>query len=259
MYTGVEHLLTKKIKVDFSDLDSQSTRIILSVLHKSGYDEIEVAFKDPAVVSVLQERINSRLIGFEIIEQRGNMCVVKNVSGDHVSEVDALMRRSFLVALALAGSSLDALRKGEQDKLKELLVLEETNNKLTNYCQRLILKKPYSDEKAFYSFLVSWIVEKICDDYRDLIKQFLSDPKIRLTPAFLKAYEGTNELFREYYDVFYSFSHSNFMKIQNNIRLLKNSFERLELNKGESLLSTHLLGVVSKVYDGLGSIIGAHH
>jgi phosphate uptake regulator len=259
VYTGDEHLLTKRIKVDFSELDNQSVRIILSVLHKSGYDEIEVAFKDPSILSILQERINSRLIGFEIIEQRGNMCIIKNVSGDHVSEMNALMRRAFLVTLSMANSSLEALRAGERDKLKEILVLEETNNKLVNYCQRLILKKPYSDDKAFYNYLVSWLVEKICDDYRDLVKQFLSEPKLQLTPALFSVYEETNDLFKSYYEIFYNFSYADFRKIQNTIRLLRSSFEKANLNKGECLLSSHLLGIVNKIHDGLGSVVGAHH
>jgi hypothetical protein len=59
--------------------------------------------------------------------------------------------------------------------------------------------------------------------------------------------------------IFYNFSHAEFMKIQNSIRSMRNAFEKAEFNKREHLLSEHLLGVVNKIYDGLGSVIGAHH
>ena len=259
VYPGEENLLTKKIKVDFSDLDHQSMRIITTVLHKSGYDEIEIIFKDPETVKVIQERINSRLIGYEIVEQQDNVCIVKNVSGDHLSELDALIRRSFLVTLSLAYNGLEEIKKRRTDKLKELLVLEETNNKLVNYCQRLLNKAPYKDEKTIYAYVIIGFIERICDDYRDIIKIILAHGGFKITSKVLGVYEKINALVQGYYDLFYKYSDEDFMKIKLGIVSLKQDLKKIKFNVQEITLRPYLYSVINRIYDVLGSTVGIHH
>ncbi len=258
VYPGDEKAATKKRKVDFSRLDLQSMRIILTVLHKSGYDELEITFKDPEAVRALQERINSRLIGYEIIEQRKNTCVVKNVAGDHLSEADALLRRSFLVMLSMADNSLADLKAGSYAKLPELLVLEETNNKLVNYCQRLLNKKPFKDEKTVYSYMIVWAVENLCDEIRDFIKKIIEN-NIRPSPQILGIYEHAVGLMKDYYELCYGYSDERFMLIQKKINSLNRSLDKAQFSGAEKQLHPHLSALVKKVFGGLGSAVGLHH
>ena len=259
IYPGEEHLLTKKRKVDFTNLDPQSKRIIITVLHKSGYDEVEIKFKDPDTVKIIQERINSRLIGYEITEQRDDVCIVKNVSGDHISELDILIRRAFLVTLSLANNSLEEVKKVRMNKLNELLVLEKTNNKIVNYCQRLLNKTPYKDEKTIYKYVIIGFIERISDDYRDLIKVILSKPKLKISLDVLNVYKDINKLIMDYYDLFYKYSKEDFMIIQGTISSLKKRLEKTKFNVSEVTLRPFFLTLINRVYDSLGSTVGLHH
>ncbi len=259
VYSGDEHLLTKKIKVDFSDMNKEAINSVMSVLHKSGYDEIEIIFKNPETVKTIQERINSMLIGYEIIEQKGNLCTVKSVSGDHASELDALIRRSFLVSLSLAKNSLEEIKNGRADKLQELFVLEQTNNKLTNYCHRLLNKKPYKDEKTIYTYLVIWVLESICDDYRDVIHCLMQKAGRKIRAEILDLYQEVNSLFERYYQLFYNYSPEGMIKIRHDLASLKQDLMRIRFNNHEKIICAYLFSIVNRIYDCLGSTSGLHY
>lgn len=258
VYPWEERLRVKKIKMSIPELDNESIGSIISVLHKSGYDEVELAYKNPDVVKVIRERINSMLIGYEIIEQKGNMCIVKNVSGDHPSELDALIRRSFLVALSLAKNSLEEIKKGKSGNLSEVLVLEQTNNKLTNYCHRLLNKKPYKDEKTIYTYLVLWIVESICDDYRDLVKLFISKPELKISENLASLYEEVNDLLQGKYELMYNCSTERLSSIRAEIKSLRQKLSTAKINIQEREVQNYLLSITNRIYESLGSVCGLH-
>ena len=259
IYPGEEHLLTKKATVDFSDTTWGAAHSIMSMLHKSGYDEIEIIFKNPETVKIVQERINSMLLGYEMIEQRSNMCVVKNVSGDHLSELNALIRRTFLVSLSLAKNSLEEIKKGRKENLRELLILEKTNNRLSNYCQRLLNKKPYKDEKTIYTYLIIWLLESICDDYRDMINILLEKPALKISADARGIYAEINDLFEKYYNFFYAYSDKELMEMRRRIKSLKQKLMKTKFNLYETSLYPHLFSILNRIFDCLGSTVGVHH
>ncbi len=259
VYPGKQQLLTKKTRVDFSNIDQEAIRVILSVLYEAGHDEIIISFKDSETIKTIQRTISPTLLGYEVIEQRDNVCVVKNVTGDHVSELNMLIRRAFLVTLSLAENSLQEIKKKKREKLEELLVLEKTNNKLTNYCHRLLNKKPWKDKKIIYTYLIIWVFESICDDYRDLIKTILKNKKMNFTKDFFRKYNEINNLLRGYYDLFYKYSDEEFMKLRRATLDLRRAFPLIRFNAYEKQIGLFLFSILNRVYDCLGSTIGMHH
>lgn len=211
------------------------------------------------VVKVIQERINSRLIGYEIIEQKGNYCVLKNVAGDNLPELNTLIRRSFLVALSMANNSLEEVKNSDMKKLKELLVLEKTNNKIVNYCQRLLNKKPYKDEKTVFTYLIIWLIESICDDYRDLINVILNQPKFKISPVALRLYAEINNLFSDYYNFYYKYSDKQFEIMQHKIIELKQALNKTKFSNQEIAFRPYFFSIINRLFDALGSTVGLHH
>jgi phosphate uptake regulator len=256
VYSGHERLLSKKASFDFSGMTEESVRSLIAVLHKAGYDEVEVTFKNPDTVKVIHDTIDTMLIGYEIVEQKGNVCVVRNVSGDHISELDTLARRAFLVALALSNNSLEEIRKARIDKLEELLVLEKTNNKLTNYCHRLINKKPYKDEKTVFLYVILWVFESICDDYKDLLKFIISQKKFKVRSEILDLLSRVNNLLQSYYSLFYDYSALKMTNIRKEIKALREGLFNMSFATKEKPFFCYLSSIVSRVSDALGSTSG---
>src|SRR3989338_11330024 len=102
------------VQVDFSELNGEVIRRwVLASLHKSGYDEIEVAYKDASVLGIIQETIKELLIGFAIVEQGKNRCVIRVVAEEQEKEFNAVMRRAFLVVKNMGEGLYDYAKDGK--------------------------------------------------------------------------------------------------------------------------------------------------
>jgi phosphate uptake regulator len=255
-------LAPRKTTLDLSGLDNESTHAILSMIHKSGYDEIELKVKSQDTVAFVQSKISAMFMGYEIIEQKGTHLVIKNVSGDHLSELDNLIRRSFLVAQSLATSSYDAISQGQIKKVDEFLVQENTVNKLTNYCERLLNKQAHKTEKTIYTYLIVWLLESICDDYVSVIN-FTTDkkfnPKGKLSKIALLKYEEINLFLEEYYKLYYSYSDASMMQLRNKIRQQKESINWNKVPEEEKYIFSIFIVMLNRLSDCLGATSGLHH
>lgn len=198
---------SERISVDFSELNSEVIRRwMLSSLHKSGYDEIEITYKDESVPGIIQERIRDLLTGFAIVEQGKNRCVIRVVAEEQEKEFDAVLRRAFLVVKNMGEGIYDYVKDNRLERLKELLALEKTNNQLTNFCERILNKKGYSDyRKTCFAYVVAWNLEKVCDDYKEICELISANPKAKVSGSVAEMIKTANDYFSEYYELFYKF------------------------------------------------------
>src|SRR3989338_2463651 len=92
-------------------------------LYRMGYDEIKVVFNDPitkhlrkneavTVISVLHKEAN-RLIGYEIIQQRDNFVVIKDISTTSIKEFDNVLRRIFLLLSDTSSDLFQGAKNGD--------------------------------------------------------------------------------------------------------------------------------------------------
>ncbi len=248
----------KAVSVDISCLNEDTVKSLLSVLHKSGYDEIELIFDSPKIVKTVRERIQTNLIGYEIVEQTNKRCVVKSVSKDYEGEFSNILRRMFLVTLSLAKSAYNSLAEQKTEDIRELLVLEETNNKLTNYCHRLLNKKGCSESKEVYLYVIISILESIADDYKALCT-FLHERKIlKAGKGLLKMFEEVNNLLEDYYHLFYKhdlISIKEFREKHSKVTEELRQFVNVK-NREEAVISIYLNSITKRIYDCLGSTTG---
>jgi phosphate uptake regulator len=236
--------------VDISGLSEDFVKSIVSVLHKVGYDEIEFFYDDPKILTALHRR-TAQLIGFEVIEQTPRRCVIKNVSGDLSHELDNMVRRTFLVTTSLAKGSFDLL-SGNAD-LSSLLELEKTNNRLTNYCHRLLNKQSRGSHTIFL-YTVLWVLESIADEYRDVCKAINQDGAI--SPMLQDVFLKVNNHLESYYHFFYAKDHAKMDELRSENRELKAALANYAPSQKEAQVASHLFAVVQRVYDCFGSTTG---
>ncbi|MEK6845939.1 MAG: AbrB/MazE/SpoVT family DNA-binding domain-containing protein [Nanoarchaeota archaeon] len=252
----------KKIQLDFSKANETVIKSILAVVHKNGYDEVEVLFNDPKTVKIVQKRINTMLMGYEIIEQSSKRCVIKNVAGWQGSDFEGMLRRTFLVTLTLAKNSLETIKTGDYANLNELLVLEETSNKLTNYCHSLLNRGIIeSQSKTTYLYIISWLLEKIGDEYRDICVFLLKDNKVKLNKALLLVYERVNVLLEDYYNLFYKYDLERLESIYKKHESIRKELTEMlgEHYKDEFFVVVGLIQITQRIHDGFGSTSCLHH
>lgn len=238
-----------KISIDLSQIESlDEIEILLGNLYKRGYDLIKISYSSHKTANNVLKVLKHLLRNFKVKEQKEDTIILINTIKERSGMIKQGIRRSFLTTLMLAEQTLKNLKKNED--IKKLIYLEEENDHITSFTQRLLNKFSYPEfKKTNFIYYLIRDLEKICDHYASIIK-ILEKPQIN--PEISDYFQETNQLLRDCYDLFYKFNIKRIIK-------LKERRKRLQ-EKGQKLIKKHpithyLLSVNEKVTELAGSII----
>jgi len=184
---------------------------VLQELYRIGISEIKFTLEDISLLEEITKIVNENLIGFEIIEQKEDFIVVKDITKESEESFHALLRRIFLLIIELSDS-------------KEMIRINSLNmniKRLINYCQRILIKKGHADYMkipVYYLFLDQ--LEKITDELRWVLKLKLPDNKQKILDEIKK-------LFRQCYELSYKFDLKKYNASCNRTYTLKNEIKKL--------------------------------
>lgn len=187
--------------------DNPITPRLLGALHKKGYDEIKIKFEDLDTLGLIQESLKEH-VGFEIVEQNGNHCLVKTIAGEYDSEFDSMLKRLFSQILVMNGGAITALEKKEEKLLPNLRFLETDNNKYTSFCRRVLNKGGGLHNPNNLTFLYCTVeeLEKIGDEYKYLCDFLLNKKLDNIDPKVIKIFKELHELITCTHELFFAFS-----------------------------------------------------
>ena len=241
-----------KTEIDTTAL-GHFNKVFLNYLYKAGYDEILFKFDNIEVFKQIQERV-SMLIGYAIVDQKENSCLVKCVSETKPEDFDIMLRKTLLVMVDMSESIIDVIKKEQHNRLKEIRALEGTNNTFTDFCMRSIKKWGYKEPKtSLFIYCILRDLEKLGDIYK-YICDYLYNNKTKLSGKTIEVFEFTNDYLRKFYELFYRFD-SKKAKYLNDKRYEK----VIELNKlmenvpkKEILVIHYLANIIILIYEFLG-------
>ena len=239
---------SEKTQIDFQSKEKLIHRA-LSSLYRSGYDEIKISFEKPSELEIIQSTINQELIGFEIIEQGRGYLIVKQVSNIEHSELDAMLKRTFIFLLSTSDECLEALKTNNLNILKNLIFRDITINKLTDYCRRSLNKRETYFKHVGPGYALIELLEKISDGYRDICKYVVNN-KIKISKSLLSLLMEINILMRETYKLFYSFN----LKDMENFLIQKEKIDKeiedtsKNVKKEEVNILLYLSGVANNIF-----------
>ncbi len=201
-----------RITVNVKLIEDRSViRWTISAIQKSGYDEIEIIYEKPETAGIIHELVKDLFVGFAITEQSRSRCVIRSIAKELETEFETMLRRAFLVTLSMGESLADYLKLGKNKELQELLTLEQTNNQLTNFCERLLIKHGYNEQrKTSFAYIIVWNLEKVCDSYKSIICHCSSKKDNHAEIA--KLVEANTMLLRLFYDLYFKFDNEKLDK-----------------------------------------------
>ncbi len=243
----------KKVQLSLKGPDEFIKRSI-DVAYKKGVDELSMSFETPKSKKVVEEVLNSTM-GFEIISQGEKTCTIKSVAKAVESEFDNILRRVFLTLLSMADESYDAASKSQFSRLASIGSSDQTINKLTNFCKRVLNKKGYKDQKSNnYVYCIVWEIERIGDEYKDICNWLASAKKSKISKSILQVYKETNEFLRDFYNLFYKFDSDRGIELTNRKKsIIKKCNELIPKSSGaDSVIIHHLTNIVTSAYDIAG-------
>lgn len=199
-----DKLELKTTDVNLSGIEGFLNRVI-GLLYKIGYDQITIRYSSPEYVSIIQKSIQEDMIGYEIVEQHPNMCVIKTVAASSEGEFDAILRRTYLLLKSMLEGLATTMETGDKKSIPSLRFLEKTNNKYTAFCRRVINKKGIQGvhNTIFYALVEE--IEKIADQGKYLCDDLLDQKTAKAEKDVLDLFKQVVELYNKTYDLHYAF------------------------------------------------------
>jgi phosphate uptake regulator len=238
-----------KTILDTNKLGTFHQNYIASAYHM-GFDEVQVLFNNPKIQEIIREKTLD-CVGYEIVDQGKNFCTIKSISHASYEQFDPILRKIFIIIKTMGAHIIEALEKNDHAALKEVLVLEVTTNKLTDFCRRILIKRGYEDPKKtaiMYSLVTD--LEKLADDYRDVCI-FVLDNKLKISKETTNILKEVNTIFEAFYTAFYKFNKDHLELIQETHQKLQfgiyNNLKKIP--KEELVLRSILRSIVKNVYE----------
>jgi phosphate uptake regulator len=246
------------IEVDLSGKEPMCKRI-LGALFKTGYDEISVSYSSSDEKKAIEDVIEKEFIGFEIISTTETKITAKKLSEDKIDEFDSVLKRLFHVIKFIGKDSLETIEKQDFEKINELIQKDNEVNKLADFCRRILNKKGYSKFKRTPPlYYISEQLEKIGDEYRDLLKYVISHEIKHLDIETNRLFSRVNDYFDMIYDCFFAFDLKKISDIGKIHVLLKEDInKRIKENLNNAGVLLFLRDILEKSFDLNGAIMAA--
>lgn len=229
----------------------------LSAAYHLGYDDVVLRFEDEHTINEIQERMKN-CIGYEMVNQSKDFCEIKAISHALFSEFDQILKKSFLLVLTMGKNSYELITNKEYNRLREVITLEETNNRLTDFCKRVLNKKGYQTKpmKTNVVYTISSDLERVADNYKFLC-QYLIEHPTQLRKETLALYQEVNLLFEDYYKLFYKIQKKQFVELYNRQRQIKEKIVKAMLSaQGHEIGFFHYLANINDlIYEMINGLV----
>ncbi len=146
------------IQVDVSYFSNRTIQNILNYAYRSGYCTIKLKFKEERQFNQIVEVVRNTLLGFELVEEKNNVCTIQNVAEPSPDHVEVMLRKAFLMIKQLGEIVLNEPPSEFGKNLSRIKSNRETIDNLTNFIRREIISINYGGKERSY-FLWSLISE----------------------------------------------------------------------------------------------------
>jgi phosphate uptake regulator len=206
----------EKKLIDITNMDKRIADYAMTNVYSEGFDEVEIIYDNKEVISHIKKILQETLIGYEIFYLSDKRCILRNISTPQSSEFESIMRKNFQVVTLLADESLKYIEKKEYGSMAELITLERTNNKFTNFLLRVVCTEGVRSRKAdFNLYIMIRLLERVADTYRDVCVHLSEqDPKdIKISKDTIEIYKVMNRVVKEYSELYFSYDHNKANKL----------------------------------------------
>ncbi len=222
--------LGKRVIIN-GDIYSEVFIKVLQGLYRAGVSEIKIVFNNSGVLKNIITIIERLLIGYDVIEQKSDYIIIKNITEESEEEFKNIFRRVFLLLIEIS----------ECKDCVQLKTLERSMKKLINFCQRMLIQKGHVEHvKVPFYYLALDRLEKIGDAYINLVD-------VKRDKHIVDA----NKLLRNSYELFYTFDSEKYAKSAKSSYDLK---ERIKLDNNLKLSKMYIYNITRLLNSLYGDI-----
>jgi phosphate uptake regulator len=146
----------------------------------------------------------NRLIGVEIIDQKPNYCLIKDMSDVTDKEFKNALRRVFILLQTEAESIKEGF-SGNAESLKSIHIVDTNLDRFEDFCFRVLNKKGFPTMRqtsTMHSLIFT--LEMIGDEFKKLAMHMLRDDG-KHSPMIKELFKLMSDQFERFYKLFYKF------------------------------------------------------
>lgn len=215
----IKEIQTKAVSV--RGLNEQSSLDLIKSLYKKGFDELKIEYENSEFVNILHKYMNMNLLGFEIVKQTKEEIVVRAISEYNYEEFENLFKKLFSITTEYLNKILEIIESGTVEGLNNYLLHQVSINRISNLCQRIVLKDKKQDT-LLYSIILS--INRIGDVLSDFLQE-IKEKDSEITHNIIHKFSELKSLFDSTIELYNNFSIDSYEEI---LKLAQNTQKSLQ-------------------------------
>lgn len=252
--SNMDFKTTNKININIKNFRHIGRRY-LTALYRLGYDEVELRYSDSSYYQDVQEVISKHILGFEIIGNSKNSCIVKDFSTGEKKDFDIMLRRNWLIILENTKDTLSFIEQNDFNSLEQMPLRDHSVNKITNYCLRILPNTFGNPKKQIVYYNYIRLLEQTADEYQYLAG-YVSENKIKMDKQNIKILKEINDQLYLFYKLFYKFELENGEKILDQTKEICDKIRcSMEQKNANTIVLHHLYNISQRIRKSIFSVI----
>jgi phosphate uptake regulator len=238
-----------RVELDITNLSTEVVWRVVSSAYRAGHNEIAIHWEEKnktfrdlytafsyntlknvegelSTIEALQALVN-RFVGMEIIDQKHNSCVMKELSESTDKEFDNSLRRIFLLLLDMAEECSRAI-EGKQSNIKAIHLIDTNLDRFEDFCLRVLNTRGYvNTPKTSTMYTLIFSLELLGDEFKKMSLHLLDLEKNKknITKTIAKYSIEVQEQLRMYYALFYTFTPQKTKELYDQDKKLENLYQ----------------------------------
>lgn len=143
--------IKKQAQLELTNNTESTLRFLITNMYRKGYEKIEIQFKDQEQFNIIKKTLKEYLIGFDIITQTKNNCIIENITEPSPEQFDIILQKILYNIKEMINNTVQRLQgKTTTMDYKEIM---QTIHQYDNFCRRTISKKHRKKEIYYWHFL----------------------------------------------------------------------------------------------------------
>ncbi|MBW2999123.1 hypothetical protein KY339_00495 [Candidatus Woesearchaeota archaeon] len=205
VFSAKEKLVKIELTIDL-DVSNYNRRTIFIMLHQAyrkGFDKLKVKFKDKEQLEIIRRITKDTLLGFEVVKEEDNKCVLQNIAEPSPEKFDVILRKEMLLIKEDINGIHESFKNNTFEMQKREDVKESFDN-FNNFARRVIIKNKVEGPKN--SYLLYYFVSQLSliqHGYYYLYKLYNKEQPKKIDKVLLELLKKTNDVYDLLYQSFY--------------------------------------------------------
>ncbi len=223
-------LSEKEIIIELERKEDFLRRLIV-IPYSLGYNIIKVRYKDREVLPKIQETISNYFMGFEIVEQNGHYCLIKNIAKGIEEEFDVMLNRLAIITIGMLKDIYDAFKTNRLSLISESRTSEMNANKINLFCRRMLNTIGHKDKTTTIVYNIVCYLEELTDEAHYL-SEYAVLHKIKASKNVLNYLQDLIKQLELWYKAFNEYKPEHIIEMKKiEIKLQKEGINLLENSK----------------------------